>query len=80
YLDTLQKILEDGVDRPDRTGVGTRACFGLQMRFNMTDGFPAVTTKKLAFKSMAAELLWFIGGSRNVKELQELGSHIWDAN
>jgi len=80
YLDILEKILEEGVDRPDRTGVGTRACFGLQMRFDMANGFPAVTTKKLAFKSMAAELLWFIRGSRDVNELQELGSRIWDAN
>jgi len=80
YLDGLRKILEEGVDRPDRTGVGTRALFGLQMRYNLADGFPVVTTKKLAFKSMTAELLWFIRGSRDVRELQQLGSHIWDAN
>ncbi len=80
YLDALGKVLEQGVDRPDRTGVGTRAIFGMQMRFQMADGFPAVTTKKLAFKSMTAELLWFLKGSRDVKELRKLGSRIWDAN
>lgn len=80
YLNILRRIYEDGVDRSDRTGVGTRTLFGIQMRFDMADGFPAVTTKKLAFRSMAAELLWFIHGSRDVKELQQMGSHIWDAN
>ena len=80
YLDALRHILEKGIDRKDRTGTGTRAVFGMQMRFNMEDGFPAVTTKKLAFNSMKAELLWFIKGSSDVKELQKLGCHIWDAN
>ena len=80
YLDALRYILENGVDRKDRTGTGTRAIFGMQMRFNMKDGFPAVTTKKLAFNSMKAELLWFIKGGSDVKELQKLGCHIWDAN
>lgn len=80
YLDVLQQVYQEGTDRSDRTGVGTRALFGRQMRFHMADGFPAVTTKKLAFKSMAAELLWFIKGSRDVKELQKLGSKIWNAN
>ena len=80
YLDILKDVLDHGIDRSDRTGVGTRALFGLQMRYDMSDGFPAVTTKKLAFKSMAAELLWFLSGSRDVKELQALGCHIWDAN
>ena len=80
YLDALKIVMEKGVDRPDRTGVGSRAYFCIQMRFNMADGFPAVTTKKLAFKSMKAELLWFLKGSDDVKELQKLGSHIWDAN
>lgn len=80
YLQALKYVLENGDDRVDRTGVGTRAVFGMRMRFNMTDGFPAVTTKKLAFRSMAAELLWFISGSSDVKDLQKLGSHIWDAN
>lgn len=80
YLRALKYVLENGDDRADRTGVGTRAVFGIQMRFRMSDGFPAMTTKKLAFRSMAAELLWFISGSSDVKELQKLGSHIWDAN
>lgn len=80
YLDLLGEILEEGVDREDRTGTGTRAVFGRQLRFRMTDGFPAVTTKKLAFNSMAAELLWFLNGSRDVNELRRLGSRIWDAN
>ncbi len=80
YIDALKLIMEKGIDRPDRTGIGSRAYFGIQMRFNMADGFPAVTTKKLAFKSMKAELLWFLSGSNDVKKLQELGSHIWDGN
>lgn len=80
YLKALDYVMKNGVDRPDRTGVGTRAVFGMQMRYNMRDGFPAVTTKKLAFNSVKAELLWFLKGSDNVKELNELGSHIWDAN
>lgn len=80
YLDTLKYVLKNGHDRVDRTKVGTRASFGLQMKFNMKDGFPAVTTKKLAFKVMKAELLWFISGSSDNKKLNELGCHIWDAN
>ena len=80
YLNTLKHILENGSDRKDRTGVGTRAVFGVTMRFNLQDGFPAVTTKKLAFESVKAELLWFISGSSNVKDINALGSHIWDAN
>lgn len=80
YIDALKLVMETGIDRPDRTGVGSRAVFGLPMRFDMNDGFPAVTTKKLAFKSMKAELLWFLSGSNDVKKLQEMGSHIWDGN
>lgn len=80
YLKALKYVLENGEDRKDRTGVGTRAVFGMQMRFNLSDGFPAVTSKKLAFESMKAELLWLISGSSDVKDLQKLGSHIWDAN
>ncbi|MCH8987072.1 thymidylate synthase, partial [Patescibacteria group bacterium] len=80
YLDLLEDVLEHGDDRMDRTGVGTRAMFGKTMRFRMEEGFPAITTKKLAFKSMAAELIWFLKGSSDVKELQELGCHIWDEN
>lgn len=80
YLDALQHILDHGDDRMDRTGVGTRAVFGLQFRFTMADGFPAITTKKLAFNAMKAELLWFLKGSSDVKELQQMNSHIWDEN
>jgi thymidylate synthase len=80
YLDLLKKILDEGTDRPDRTGVGSRAIFGNLMRFNMADGFPAVTTKKLAFEVVKAELLWFLSGSSDNKELQKLGCHIWDGN
>lgn len=80
YLSVLKNILENGTDRDDRTGVGTRAVFGMQMRYNLTDGFPALTTKKLAFNTVKAELLWFLSGSSDVRELQKLGCHIWDAN
>ena len=80
YLDALRCILEKGVDRKNRTGISTRAVFGMQLRFNMKDGFPAVTTKKLAFNTMKAELLWFIKAGDDVKELQKMDCHIWDAN
>ncbi len=80
YLDILKLILEKGIDRPDRTGIGSRAYFGVTTRYNMEDGFPAVTTKKLAFNQVKAELLWFLTGSSDNKELQKLGCHIWDGN
>ncbi len=83
YLDTLRKIMDEGVDREDRTGTGTRAIFGVQTRFNMADGFPAITTKKLAFKAVKSELLWFLEGSSDDNRLKELnGSEktIWTAN
>lgn len=83
YLDLLKKVFEGGVDRPDRTGTGTRALFGAQMRFNMKDGFPAVTTKKLAFKAVKSELLWFLEGSSDnnrLKELSGTNETIWSAN
>lgn len=83
YLDALRLILETGVDRDDRTGTGTRALFGLQMRFNMQEGFPAITTKKLAFKAVKSELLWFLEGSTDDNRLKDLnGSEktIWTAN
>lgn len=83
YLDALKNIMENGVDRDDRTGTGTRALFGLQMRFNMADGFPAITTKKLAFKAVKSELLWILEGSGDDNRLKELnGSEktIWTAN
>ncbi len=80
YLNLLQKVMEEGKDKPDRTGVGTRSIFGLQERYNLSDGFPAVTTKKLFFNSVKAELLWFISGSRDIKDLHKMGCRIWDAN
>lgn len=80
YLEALKYVLKNGVDKPTRTGIDTRSIFGMQQRYNLEDGFPAVTTKKLAFKSMTAELLWFISGSSDNKKLNELGCHIWDAN
>lgn len=83
YLDLLQKILDKGSDRMDRTGVGTRALFAEQMRFNMEEGFPALTTKKLAFKAVKSELLWLIEGSNSDERLKELNGTektIWTAN
>ena len=72
YLDALQNILDNGEDRPDRTGIGTRGIFGMQMRFNLQDGFPALTTKKLAWRSVVSELLWFIEGSGDERRLAEI--------
>ena len=80
YLEILRKAMDQGVDRDDRTGVGTRAIFGEVMRFRMSDGFPAVTTKRLAFRSVLGELLWFLAGSSDVNELHALGVRIWDGN
>jgi thymidylate synthase len=72
YLDAVRNVLENGVDKEDRTGTGTKAVFGMQMRFNMEDGFPAVTTKKLLWKSVVSELLWFIEGSDDERRLCEI--------
>ncbi|MCI6734994.1 MAG: thymidylate synthase [Aerococcus urinaeequi] len=78
YLDFLQHILDNGQDKSDRTGVGTRSVFGYQMRFDLSEGFPLLTTKKVPFGLIKSELLWFLKGDTNIRYLLENNNHIWD--
>lgn len=80
YLDALRRVMAEGTDRPNRTGVDTRSLFGVQMEYDMENGFPAVTTKRLAFKNVVGELIGFVRGVDNAAEFRELGCTVWDEN
>jgi thymidylate synthase len=80
YTDLLQDILDNGVEKKDRTGTGTISVFGRQIRHNMKDGFPLLTTKKMAWKTMVTELIWFLRGDTNIKYLVDNNCHIWDGD
>jgi thymidylate synthase len=80
YQTLLQTILDFGVEKKDRTGTGTKSIFGYTIRHNMKDGFPLLTTKKMAWKTMVTELLWFLRGSTRGDELTKQGCHIWDGD
>jgi thymidylate synthase len=80
YTTLLQDILDNGIEKKDRTGTGTISVFGRQIRHKMSDGFPLLTTKKMAFKTMVTELLWFLRGDTNIKYLVDNGCHIWDGD
>ena len=78
YLDLLKNVFDNGIIKQDRTGVGTKSIFGWQMRFDLSQGFPLLTTKKLHIKSIVHELLWFVKGDTNIKYLNDNDVHIWD--
>jgi len=80
YKELLQDILDNGVTKQDRTGTGTISVFGRQIRHKMSEGFPLLTTKKVAFKTMTVELLWFLRGDTNIKFLVDNDCHIWDGD
>ena len=80
YTELLQDILDNGIEKKDRTGTGTISVFGRQIRHKMIEGFPILTTKKMAFKTMVTELLWFLRGDTNIKFLVDNNCHIWDGD